>query len=243
MAYSMTREAALAQYEHITSIDKYFRINPDESWTFIGDTLHVRIPKRYEVHGFLDIGDTVKTLAMIDLVFDEKYRAGLMAMCQIEMDNSGLSEIIIDGITYLVVTLNKGDKFMYTSTIVRNKDIVTAIFSEYIDMGKRIFWLDYRQTFHLFDQAKAVADASLNFDHVLFEFIYAHLARDQDDLTIPYRHTDQKKLETMIGLSNVPFGTDSATAKLLGSYPEIGLNSALTTDPTKSSTPEDLLRR
>ncbi len=241
MAKVMTREEAM-NYESIASIDPYFKTNSNGTMTFMGDKLEVRIPKRYEVYGLLNIGDTIHTLAIVDLIINDKYRAGLLMMCAIEMDNGELNEVVIDGITYLCVTLTKGDTFMHSTTIVRNKNIVYTIFVEFISVGKIIYWMDYRTTFGLFDQAGPMADGKIDVDHVLFEVLYSHLFRDREDLTVQYRYTSQREPPVMIGLRNISYGTDSTTSKLLGSYFDVGLNQALITQTKDKQIVEDLLR-
>lgn len=240
---NLTRLEALGDFRHITDIDRYF-VDDETSGAkiFVGKRLEVRIPKRYEVHNLLKIGDTVETLAVVDLIFDNECRAGLMMLCSIEMDNSGIYEMSVDGIPYVCVTLVEGDRFMTNTMIVKNKNIVYSLFVEFVTRGKLIYWMDYETIFRLFDQAGPMCDGKLDVDHVIFEVLYSHLYRDPENLHIQYRHTDQTKFPKMIGLRSINYGTTSTTAKLLGANFPIGLNSALINQTEKPQLMEDLLR-
>lgn len=238
-----TKEEIFRKYKKIADIMPYFSVDEKTgTMRFIGETLEVRIPKRYEVYDLLTIGDTITSLAICDLIFDGKYRAGLMMFCQVEMDNGGLEEGVIDNIPYIAVHLTHGDRFMTNTTVVRNKDISYAVFVEFITKGKLIYFIDYKNILTLFDQTVPMTDTNLHVDHVVFETIYAHLFRDSKNLHLQYRYTDMKNPGTMIGLRSINYATDSTSARLIGANFPIGLNSALIVESTEQHLAEDLLR-
>ena len=87
-----------------------------------------------------------------------------------------------------------------------------------------------------------MCDANLNVDHVIFEVIYSHLARDPENLSIQYRHTDMNNDFKLIPLTSVGYSTSSTTSRLLGSYFGNALNASLIQEVNVETPFENLLR-
>jgi len=229
------------EYAKITDIDKYFEVRGMEM-IFIGEELHVYIPMRYEVYQLLDISDTVTTLGIVDLVINNTYRAGLALLSSIEIDPDEISYLTVDSYSYVVLTLTKGSRFICRTDIVKDKSIVYAMFMEFITRGKWLHIFDYDAIAGLFDQAKAMCDASFPVDHAILEVIYSHLARDPKNISVQYRHTDMSGDFEMIPLRSVSYATTSTTSRLMGSYFNDALNAALVSPNEEHHPFEDLLR-
>lgn len=233
----------LKQYEHITDIDQFFEYDAKtKEMIFIGQTLSVLIPKRYEVYNLLTLADTVTSLGIVDLVIDDKYRAGLLMLATIEMEPDEVTTIMIGDLQYVKLTLSNGNKFICNTERIADSAIVYAVWMEFITRGKLIFNIEYDTLSTLFDQSKSMCDQSINVDHVVFEIIYSHLTRDPDNLSVQYRHTDMTKPFTMIALRDVGYATVSTASRMLGSYYANALNSSLLQTTTTHSDIEDLLR-
>ena len=231
-------------YEHITDISRFFREDAStHTVTFIGKTLEVRIPKRFEVYGLLNISDTIQTLAVMDLIIDDTYQTSMHLLAVITMNTSATTQITIGGITYIVATLAAGDVFIANTTVVKDKSTVGGIYTEFIDRGNLPYWFTYAQLMKLFDQMNTVADAGMRIDPVIFEVSFSHLARDPKDLYRPFRYLQKPDAPfTMVGLRSVELATSSTSARLLGSYFSDGLNASLTHQVTERQPFEDLLR-
>ena len=229
--------------EHITDIDKYFKYDPvKHCMIFIGDSLELRIPKRFEVYGMLEITETVTTVAVLDMIIDEKYQAGLNLLAHIQVIPREISEMVYEEIAYLVLYLEHGDQFMLHTQVVRDGSIVSSLYVEFITRGKPIYTLDYIKLALLFDRAKALTTQSIGVDRVLFEMIISHLARSQDDVFKQYRYTDMVKPMRLINLRSVSYAPTSTTARLLGSYFDDGLSTSLIHQVENEQPFENLLR-
>lgn len=228
----------------IKSVKKYFKLDASKKkLIFTGNKLVVHIPKRYEVYGLLDIGNTITTMGIVNLIINDKEQAGLMLLALLEMEYSeNLEEVEINGLTYLVVTLHKGDVFMNKTQVIQTGNIAYAMFIEFISLGKLPYFIDHDNSAFLFDSSGPMTGSKLDVEHVIFELICAHLSRDPDNIDKFYRHTNMKKPSKRIMLRSVAHGPESTTAKLLGSYFGDGLTSALTADPTDQHSIEDMLR-
>ena len=231
-------------YQHITDIDRFFQYDAaKKTMTFIGQSLELRIPKRFEVYGLLNVTDTVQTLAVMDMIIDDTYQSAMHLLTVITMGVSETSQMTVNGVTYLVVRLTAGDAFITQTQVVQDKSTVGAIYTEFIDRGNLPYWFTYAQLMKLFDQANTVAGAGMWVDPVIFEVIYSHLARDPKDLYRPFRYgQDPEKSFVFVGLRSVELATSSTTARLLGSYFSDGLNASLTHRVTERQPFEDLLR-
>lgn len=230
-------------YEKIKDIDQFFEYNADtKEMIFNSESLVIYIPKRYEVYDQLNISDTVKTLAVFDMVIDDKYHAGLMMFVNIEIEADDISQIMIGNIQYVVLNLTKGSRFICHTEIIADDSIVYTIWMEFISRGKLIYNIDYQTLSRLFDQSKSMCNVTIPVDHAIFEVIYSHLCRDPDNLAVQYRQTDMKKPFKFVPLTNVGYSTTSTTSKLLGSYFGQSLNSALIHTNDTQTPLEGLLR-
>lgn len=229
-------------YEYIKDLDQFFSYDEkNKEMRFIGSELKLYIPQRYEVYDMLFIAETVKTLAVFDMVIDDKYHAGLLMLATIEIEPDDVSNTIVDGIPFLVLTLSKGARFICHTERIADNTIVYSLWMEFITRGKLLYNIGYEALSTLFDQAGPMCGANLNVDHVIFEVIYAHLCRDPENRSIQHRHSDNKDFK-LIPLRDVGYATTSSSSKLIGSYFREALNSALIQTSETRHPFEDLLR-
>lgn len=230
----MTMTPYAEHYQKITDIDKYFETRGTEK-IFIGEELKIYIPMRYEVYHMLDITETVKTLGVFDMIFDGKYRAGLLMLATIEIDPSEVDTITVGGVKYSVLTLRKGNRFICQTQVIKDQDIIYAVFMEFITRGKWSHIFGYEDVVKLFDHTQELCGSNLPVDHVILEVIYSHLARAKNDIATQFRHTDMSGEFMMIPLRSVSYATTSTAARLLGSYFNDALNSALLQQPEEGT--------
>lgn len=226
----------------MASIMKHFK-KVNGAFIFTGKKLEIRIPRRYENYNLLNVVNDVQTLAIFEMIVDDKESHGFLLPSIITIQPSKWYNKVIDEVDMLVLELQNGDKFMTSSTLLKQARISYAMFTEFIGMGNLPKFMTYESTAFLFDLAKSLCDADLKAHHSVFEMIYAHLFRDPDDLTVRYRHTNMKKKPAFIELKSVTYGTDSTTAKLIGAYMADGINAALVNPSHQQSDLENLLRQ
>lgn len=231
-------------YKEIKDIDKFFKYDDQtKQMIFIGDTLEIRIPKRFEKYDLLFIENTISYLAICDLIINDTYHAGLYMCAVIESDIGDDLEVrTILGNPYVVMTLTYGDVFIHKTEVIKNQNIVYAIFEEFLIQGKPIYTINYDNIFNLFDQSKSMCDANLTVDHAILEVVFSHLYRKASDKTVQYRFTDMTEEGVLIALKSANYATTSVNSKILGPYYNIGLNSSLITENEESFVIENLLR-
>lgn len=230
--------------KHITDVSKYFRHDPKtHTMIFIGDTLEVRVPARFEVYGMLNVADTVETIGVMDLIIDESFQASLHMPAMIELEPSEMSSIMVRGLQYKVLHFSHGDRFIVNTQVVKNQSIVYTLYVEFITRGNLMYTYGYQDLMTMFDLAKHLCDSKVPVDHAIFEVIYAHLSRSAKDLFTQYRHTDMKDAAfDFVALRSVSHAPDSTTARMLGSYFSEGVLASLLHENEDRKPFEDLLR-
>lgn len=244
MATNLSPDAPYTKsYKKIQDIDAFFEYDTNKkTMRFIGETLEARIPKRFETYGLLQVHNAVDTVAIMDLIIDDTYQAGLHLLAKVTTNPTDISTITVGVMDYLVLSYTTGDIFIENTQVVKNSNIIYAVYVEFITRGNMMYTLGYDDIARLFDSSKDVTGSSIPVDHVIFEMVYSHLARQRDNKFIQYRHTDMTEPFSFIALRSVGYAPDSSTSRMLGSYFDEGLNSNLVHDNDTRHPVEDLLR-
>ena len=236
-------DAYLDAVTPITDLHPFLHYDPKtKSYTFTGNTLEVRIPKRFDVYGLQDVTDVVHTLGIMDLIIDGKWQCTLNILAQIYLEPSEISEMVIDQVPYLVLTLQKGDRLITSTQVPQNPNVTYGVYVEFITRGKPLYTLTYNNLPLIFDRVKELTGKGLGVDRVLFELIIAHLSRDPDDLFTQYRYTTMKLPSQLIPLRSVFHAPTNTTTRVVGSYAGDGTTAALQTRTTDHQPFEDILR-
>jgi hypothetical protein len=228
----------------ITDISKYFEKDETKfSMKFIGETLELRIPRRFGTHGFLEIGDSVTTIGSMDMIFDGKYRAGLNILAAITIEPTDIGSMTYNGVEYVVLHLKTGDIFMTSYRVIQNQRVVYALWKEYIESGNVPYHYTYNDLLKLFDTAKEITGAGIGVSRSVWSGIIAHLARDSDSVTVPYRRTPMDKPMMFVPLNSISLAPSGTVARINGSYfRDRGTVSALLHEVTEKQPFEDVLR-
>ena len=145
---------------------------------------------------------------------------------------------------YVYCTFSKGDIFIKNREVVKSEFIAYVLFSMYLEKGKIPSLIDYNKETFIFDIVADITGSKISkFNHAIFELIYSHLARDNNDLQKPYRLTDMKTPPTRLKLSDLPRVVQSLTARLESGYLAQSINVALTHENSQFSKIEELLRQ
>ena len=228
----------------ISDIAPYFRKNDtDFSMTFMGETLELRIPRKFTQHGVLTIGDTVTTPGVMDMIIDDKYHTGMNLLASITVIPSDIGYMTYDGVDYVVLHLHHGDTFMTSYRVIQDPHLVYVLWTEFITNGGIPYWFTYDSFLKLFDNVRELTGSGIGVSRSVFEGIIAHIARDQDRLSVQYRLTDMKKPMRLISLKSVSNAPTGTLARLNGSYfRDEGLTSALRYQVDQQQPFENLLR-
>jgi hypothetical protein len=238
----------MTPYKHpvtpIRDVSKYFKKDEKtSSILFIGDSLELRIPLKFKQHGVLTVSDNVTTPGIMDMIFDDKYQAGLNILAAFTIIPSEIDEMTYDGIDYLVLRLKKGDTFMTSYRVIQDPYIVYVLWTEFITYGGIIYTLDYDALLKLFAHVYELTGGGIGVSRPVYEGIIAHLARDPDNISKQYRLTDMKKKMSLVALKSVSQAPTGTVARLNGSFFKTeGVTAALRHQVNEHQPFEDLLR-
>lgn len=132
---------------------------------------------------------------------------------------------------------------MCTSSVIKDGKLHYAMWKEFIGGGKMPEYLDYDATACLFDDCKKITGKGIDVNHAVIEIVYAHIYRDRDDLTKLYRLTPMTKPPVNIKLNQPAYATNSTHARIIGSYAEQGMNTALIHQNAENVEIEDIFRQ
>ena len=223
-------------------LKKFQQTNEESPVIFTGDTCVVTIlQKLEETYGCVSVSDTVTTLGVFDMEVDG-LQSGMFLVGRIEMCPSEVSRITIGTTPYIQLTFKKGDVFMKSTNIVVEAKLAFYVWLEYIKFAHTLKAMSYEEQATLFDRIRLSTGTTFPVDHSVYEAIFAHLSRAEDDFTIPYRNTDMKKDFRRIQLSDVTHAAKSSSARIIGAYNKDGINAALVSPNDSNSHIEDLLR-
>lgn len=225
------------------SLDKYLRYDPKlHTMTFTGDTLELRVQKRYSVYDLLEISDTVKTLGIMDAIVDGKNQVALTILAAFETAPSDIEETVIANIPYVILRYTKNDLFMVNTQVVQNSGVIYAVYMELISRGKLPYWFGYEDIAKVFDRVKEMTGSGIGADQVIFELEVAHLSRSVDDLSLMYRYAKPNSPMKFIPIKSVAYAPTSVMARLSGSRFDDGLAASLQLTSRVNQPLEDLYR-
>ena len=227
----------------ITSLKKYFKRDESKrTITFIGDSLQVRIPKRFQSYRMLEITDVIKALGIMDLVINDKYQCSLNILGRITIIPSRYEEIVLNDVPYLVAHLEHGDIFINDTNIAQEASVLYAVLCEFVSRGKPLYTFTYEEFALVFDRVKQFVGRGLGVERSVFELIIAHISRDKNDLFKQYRHTNLKNPPVYIDLNNVSLAPTTTSSRMVGAYFEDGLTASLITTSKEKAPFEEIMR-
>ncbi len=213
-----------------------------KSVIFTGTTLEIFIPMRYEIHGFLEVGATMKTIGFFDMVINGSIKTGYMLAAIIEIAHSKIETITVGGEQFYKLTLNKGDAFLMDTSYVQIGRVGYALFYEMTNSGHYQEFMSYERCATIYDYIARISGTTFNTNHAVFEMVHAQLFRDSKDIGKLFRNTPMTKEPARLGLRAIAQVATSVTGKISGSYAKQGVESAIANGGDGNSDIEDLLR-
>ena len=222
--------------------NKFEYSEKDDCTRFMGDKLIIRVPEHYTMLGYLVIAEVVHVLGIFPMNVDG-VDCGLQIPGVIDVDPSDIRTETINDKKYTILELHRGDRIMCTKRKNKNGKLHYEMWKEFIGGGKMPEYLDYDATACLFDDCKKITGKGIDVNHAVIEIVYAHIYRDRDDLTKLYRLTPMTKPPVTIKLNQPAYATNSTHARIIGSYAEQGMNTALIHQNAENVEIEDIFRQ
>lgn len=221
---------------------------PDKS-VICSKSVKIYVPERFIEKQLAKIESETYILAIFAIVVDDKYYGVSSACAMMRIKPSLISTVKFGENAYLEFSFEPGSVVIANTDLVKQDVLVYRIFDEILAKGNVPWYLRYDDRARLFESAGYHAGMDLSRSHAILEMIAAATARDPKDRSQYYRQTVQSPDDQItrppvaIALRDITLGTTNTTSKLLGSYWNQGLDSALVNPSTKVQNIENLLRR
>lgn len=205
----------------------------------------ILVPSYYfEVELGVD-GQEPEVIGIFPIIMDNRYCLHAV-LGTLVLTPTEVSEIKIDDVLYHVYEFEAG------ATVVRNYSVIMTdtnpyyVYRAFIARGKVPWYVKYDDLMMIFENTGKYNGITLGVSNALLELLGATIARDPKNLNKMYRsiitHTGGNQNPFWAGLNNVQLSTDDTVSRLLGSYMDDGINSALM-HPSKSvGSLEEVLR-
>ncbi len=210
----------------------------------------IYVPCRYETHKLMTVGDEIRILGIFAIVVGEgaQARYGISsAIAMLTVTPSSTAIIKIQGDDYYELSFDPGAEICGNLDLVKNDSLVFPVYDEFVAKGHIPAFFSYEDMCTLFISSERHAAMRLDASNAVLEMIVGSIARHRDDRTIYYRQTltedaALKVPPAYIAFRNVIYGATSTVSKLLGSYMDDGMMSALVNPSEKVEGIESLLR-
>lgn len=205
-------------------------------------------PVRFSERGLASVSVETYIVGIYAMVYDGFYAVSMVNAMQ-RITPSYTNKVTIDGDEYYEFVFTPGSTVIATLDLVRTKTLVYQIYDELISKARVPWYLNYQRLVHIFDTAKAYADANIGTDHEVTELLISMITRDPKDRTQYYRqaifsdHDLEVVKPSFIPLKSVAYSATNSLNKIAGSYMSDGIVSALVSPSERVERIESLLRQ
>lgn len=209
--------------------------------------LRIYVPKRFESKRLVLVGSEVSTIGIFAIVVGDVYGVS-KALAQMQLTPSSIAVVDMDGDDCFEFSFDKGAVICPNVNLIREDSLAFKVYDEIIAGGHIPSFLNMEDMAKLFDTSEYHAGIRLAPTNAPLEMIAAAISRDRQNMAVYWRQTaksmaDQKtNPPKFIAFRNVIWGATNTTARLMGSYFEDGMMSALVNPSEKSEPIETLLR-
>lgn len=148
---------------------------------------------------------------------------------------------------YLMLQYEPGDIILKQLTLVKNSDVLFRVYDEIVAKGNTPWYFNHTDLSALFDEALYSSGVDLKLPRSIHELMSATRTRSSGNKVAYFRNTIktqddlEDKVAEVIPLRSVAFGATSTTARIVGSYFDEGLSSALVNQNDRLESVEALL--
>lgn len=191
------------------------------------------IPYRYVQGKLASVGNTVSTLAVFALVMDGVYAVSNLCSV-IPLSPSATTVVSYDGEDFFEFSFDKGSVVSPNINLVVDDKNAYNIYNEFLAKGRIPWFMSYSDVAKILSTAHSHAGITLSGTNAPLELIITSIARNSDNLYEYYRNTingiDEQfvKPPSYVPFKSISYGATNTAGKIMGSYFDEGLTSALT---------------
>lgn len=208
--------------------------------------LQIYIPFRYISAKLAVIGKDVNTVAIFAIVCDGKYMVSNVCS-NMQLTPSSIYSEQIDKEEYYILEFDAGTVITPRTALIVDDAITYNVYDEFIGKAKIPWFMNYEDVGKCVANAHYYSNIRLGGTNAVMELIVASIARDSKDIKKFYRESvnslDNQNIDppVILPFKSIISGTTNTMGKLIGSYFDEGLTSALTNEGGPPGV-EDLFR-
>lgn len=219
----------------------------------VGDTLVTRtgckihIPVHYEESNLITIGVETYILGIYAMIVEDRVYSVNSVLAMMRIDPTYVGNVVIDETHYYEFYFEPGSAVIRGLDLVQNDVIAYYVYDEFMAKGRVPWYIDYYDKGRLFASAPKHAGIRIGANQAVMEMMVATNTRNPNNLSEYYRQyvnaTDKPEPAANIPSNSVIYGATNTTAKLNGSYFDLGVVSALNNPSVRKERIEDILRQ
>lgn len=210
--------------------------------------LKIVIPVKYEESRLAVIEQDVYTLGIMAIIVGNDYACNMLP-AKIRLTPTNIEKVTHDEESYYVLEFERGSTVTPNINVIKDETLGYYIYNYFIALGRAPWYMDALDFIKIFDAMGEYTGKTYGDNHVVTEMISSMVLRNPENNLEYWRQAIQttsdiyNRKPEIVALRNVALGARNTTAKLMGSYFNEGLNSALLNPSDQSEPVEELLRQ
>lgn len=195
--------------------------------------IKIVIPYRYVQGKLASVGNLITTTTIFALVVDGVY--GVSNICStMTLTPSSNTVVSFNGEDYFEFSFDKGSVVSPNINLVIDDKNAYNVYNEFIAKGRIPWFMSYEDVGKILATAHNYAGITLSGTNAPLELIITSIARNSNNLYEYYRNTIKnideqfEKPPSYVPFKSVSYGATNTAGKIMGSYFDEGLTSALT---------------
>lgn len=210
----------------------------------------IMFPSRFLSKHLAGLGENPWCAGLFLMALDTGEYAVFNWLSKIPLRPSSIREVDIDGVGYHELEFFRGDVICPNTNLVMYDTLGYYVYEEMYSTGKYPWYFQEYDVLTLFKTVKEAGGVTLAANNATLEMLVAHLTRRIDNRYEFYRHSNPGDMNRLIGdgfdiiaLRNVSYGAQDTASKIMGSYLDEGLTSALISPSDRASALEEIYRK
>lgn len=210
--------------------------------------LKIIFPVRYEESDLAVVESNVYVLGIFAIQVGNEYAVNVL-QSRVRLLPVEIEKVKYQDADYYVLTFDKGSTITDNINVVKENTLGYYIYNYFVANGRVPWFMSALDMLRLFDGMNEYTGVTYGVSPMIPQMIVSMIMRDNQDIQQYWRQSINTEKDLMdnvpdfIPLRNVPFGARTTTAKLMGSYFDEGLNSALLYPSETTERVEELLRQ
>lgn len=210
----------------------------------------IMFPSRFLSKNLASLGGEPLCVGLFLVALDSGEYAVMNWVAKVPLRPSSIMETEHDGVLYQEFEFFKGDVICPNTNLVISDTLAYYVYEELYSTGKYPWYFTEYDALTLLKTSKETCGVKLAANNATFEMLVAHLTRQIQNRYDFHRHNNPGDMNRKIGdgfdiiaLRNVSYGAQDTTSKIMGSYLDEGLTSALISPSDRASALEEIYRK